>query len=164
MNKLKYSEDVSLFLCSVLKRLKAFKFETFDDRMKNQKYHYLSQLFQVSPKFNYNLYIKGPYSPDLSDTLFEIYRNKEQIPTDKFVINDLEFNFKKLQNFINNKNLRDLELVTTLYWLIHDAKYKKEEALIKLKEIKSVDEKEHNKSIKLLEELENELTKIEKIK
>lgn len=164
MSKLKYSADVSLFICSILKRLNAFNFETFEERMKNQKYYYLAQIFQVAPNFNYNLYIRGPYSPDLSDTLFEVFRNKEQIPIDKFVIDDLESNFQKLKSYVTEKSIRELELVTTLYWLIDDAKFKKEDAYEKLKEIKNTTSKELNKSKNLLEELESELKKIKKIK
>ena len=159
-----YSEDISLFICCILKRLDAFKFDNFEERMKNQKYYYLAQIFQVAPKFNYNLYIKGPYSSDLSDTIFEFYRKEEKIPTDAFVIDDLEFNFKLLKLYIKEKSVRDLELVTTLYWLIKDAKMNYTDALSELKRVKVPSELELGRAELLLGELKNELKKIKEIK
>ena len=156
MNKLKYDLEISKFLCGVLKSLDAYKIDSFEDRFRNQKIQYLLQIFNLSPHFDFNLYIKGPYSPELTNTIFEIKNNydKECIEINKFVSPELQKNYNFLKFFISNKNNRDLELVTTVHWLKSNSRLNKSELISKLKEIKNATDDEISKVFEYLKELE----------
>ncbi|MFH1751847.1 MAG: hypothetical protein ABH821_02820 [archaeon] len=51
------------------------KIESFEDRLKLQKLVFLLQLKGIKTGFNYSLYVRGPYSPELTEELFK-ERNK----------------------------------------------------------------------------------------
>jgi len=49
----------------------------FDNRLKYQKLIFLVQNSGLSLGYGYNWYVRGPYSPPLTQDLFEIEQNKE---------------------------------------------------------------------------------------
>lgn len=72
-----------------------FNLILFDNRLKLQKYVYIGKLFGLSLPYSYNIYLRGPYSPDLaldyykmanthSDTS-DYYRELEGFDTNKFL-------------------------------------------------------------------------------
>ena len=134
--------DVAVLAYSVLKRLGSGSVDYFSERLKCQKYHYFAQLFGVSPVYSFNLYIRGPYSPDLAHDLFEIKNQKIEANTEKFVPEELENRFNALENFIKDKDIRKLELSATLHWLMNIAKLSEPDAKERLKQIKSASAEE----------------------
>ncbi|MFH1392437.1 MAG: hypothetical protein ABIG90_02020 [bacterium] len=75
-NIFKKQYDDTLLAYSVLKRLGAGNVNIFKERLKSQKIQYFAQLFEVSPVYVFNLYLRGPYSPDLAYDLYEIKKEK----------------------------------------------------------------------------------------
>jgi uncharacterized protein YwgA len=144
MNKNKYtkSNNEVTFVYNLLKRLKCGELKTFNERLRSQKVQYIAQLFGVVPFYTYNLYIHGPYSPDLAKDLFLISKIKNNYIIKEFLPEKLEDKFEKLKEFIKNLNNRKLELISTYHWLLYQAKLPKKEALIKLKELKNPSKKE----------------------
>ena len=63
----------------VLERKAGYKFtiKTFEDRVRLQKFVYLAKHFGIDLKYNFNLYIRGPYSSELADDYYKIERDYE---------------------------------------------------------------------------------------
>ncbi len=130
------SYDATLLAFSVLKRLNCGKVETFSQRLRSQKIHYFAQSFGVSPYYRFNLYLWGPYSPDLANDLFRIKVHNINVKVSKFLSEELEERFERLKKFVEEKNNRQLELIATTHWLIKKAGYSKAKAgerLVRLK-------------------------------
>jgi uncharacterized protein YwgA len=134
--------DAALLAFSVLKRLGCGDVDIFDNRLKSQKVQYLAQVFGVSPKYTFGLYIRGPYSSALADDLYKFQANKEKPNLDNFLPDELEGRFSKLKQFIEGKDLRKLELITTLHLLLKVLLYTTDNAVKKLIELKSVTQAE----------------------
>ena len=81
----KKAYDAVLFAASILKRLDSGDLETFEQRLKSQKVYYLAQVFGVSPAYNFNLYLRGPYSPGLAYDLFKLKENGIEVKSEEFV-------------------------------------------------------------------------------
>ena len=142
--------DATLLSYSILKRLRSGGVDTFEQRLKSQKYHYFAQLFGVVFCYPYNLYLRGPYSPNLAHDLYEIKKNNIEVDVEKFVPDELEKRFIKLKKFVSGKNLRQLEIIATLHWLLRTAKLPIEQAKNKLVELKNTKQSELNFAIKFL--------------
>ena len=134
--------DATLLMYSVLKRLGSGGINTFSERLHSQKTQYLAQTFAISPAYTFNLYIRGPYSPDLARDLFELKRQKLISKIEEFTPGELEERFQKAKNFITDKTIRQMEFITTLHWLIIVARLSHDAARAKLKAIKAIDDKE----------------------
>ncbi|MBI5253635.1 MAG: hypothetical protein HY930_04465 [Euryarchaeota archaeon] len=80
-----------------------FKADLFNHRLKLQKYIYLARKYGLDLGYNYNLYIRGPYSPGLADDYYKLSREYIDAP-----LND---NFVSL---IKGKSERWLELASTI--------------------------------------------------
>ncbi|MDR3223834.1 MAG: hypothetical protein LBT66_08930 [Methanobrevibacter sp.] len=48
----------------------SFKIDDFDNRVKLQKYVFISKYFGFDHNYNYNLYLRDPYSSDLSNDYY----------------------------------------------------------------------------------------------
>lgn len=143
--------DAALLAYSVLRRLGSGNIKTFEGRLKSQKAQYFAQLFGVSPAYRFNLYVRGPYSPDLAHDLFQIEENSIRAQEEKFTPEELEGRFQKLQGFISDKSTRQLELIATLHWLRRVAQLPVREATEKLAKLKSADEGEVSFSLNSVE-------------
>jgi uncharacterized protein YwgA len=66
--------EKTLILSRVLKSIgfDQVDMDNFDNRLKYQKLIYLTQNFGLSLGYGYSWYVKGPYSPELTKTLFTI--------------------------------------------------------------------------------------------
>jgi len=84
-----------------------FKFDVnrFNHRLKLQKYVYLARRYGFDLGYHYNLYIRGPYSPELAN---DYYALKEDMPKEHV---DLPEDFFRL---VKGKSERWLELAATL--------------------------------------------------
>lgn len=146
--------DAVLLAYSVLKRLGAGKIDTFEQRLKSQKIQYIAQVFQISPRYRFNLYIRGPYSSQLADDLYKLNRENVHVKEERFTPQELEQKFEKARSFIiQAKSVRQLELISTLHWLRTVAGLLNKNASLKLKEIKSANEDEVNDTNLLVDEL-----------
>lgn len=146
--------DATLLACSVLKRLGAGNVNVFENRLKSQKIQYFAQLFGISPIYSFNLYLRGPYSPDLAHDLYEIKKRSIKPSTEKFVPDILENRFCVLEKLIKEKTTIELELFATLHWLMKMVKFSKRESVLRLKELKDVSESDIKKSFNFLEKYE----------
>ncbi|MCK4501000.1 hypothetical protein KAU11_10925 [Candidatus Babeliales bacterium] len=143
-NIFKHSYDSVILSYNVLKRLRSGKINLLEERIRSQKINYLAQQFGVVPVYPYNLYIRGPYSPDLAYDLYQIKNNDIETEIVNFVPDELEKRFIKLKTFIKGKSNRELEVITTLHWLIKIADFSNKEATEKLVELKNASNDEIN--------------------
>ena len=92
-----------------------FNMENFDNRLKLQKIVFLLQQQGIDLGFNFNLYIYGPYSRDLTKVGFYI-KDFEKIRKVKFVEEDIETKFTEFVTRIRPfKDKTDwLEIASTL--------------------------------------------------
>lgn len=109
--------DSVIFAKGVLCRLDSGKLHTFTERIITQKTYYFAQLFKVAPPYEYNLYLKGPYSPALASDLFAIEKMKLPFSPLAFVSSEMEQRFAALAEFLRHKLPRELELIATFHWL-----------------------------------------------
>lgn len=142
--------DVVLLVGSILRRLDAGGMKTFEQRLKTQKIQYFAQLFNVSPNYNFTLYLRGPYSSHLANDLFRLEEAGVEYNSEKFISNALEERFIGVREFVKDKNIRELEVIATLHWLINVAGLSKEAANKKLIELKSPSKEEIEKANKAL--------------
>ncbi|MEM3656532.1 MAG: hypothetical protein QXP58_08485, partial [Thermoprotei archaeon] len=89
-----------------IKQVKA----NFDSRLRVQKVIYLLMLhqdFKGMLDFEFNFYLRGPYSPDLAQVYFSLSEDKDYpLPT-------LPDGAKEYLNYIKDFELKDLELVAS---------------------------------------------------
>lgn len=152
-NIFKNSYDGALLSYSVLKRLKSGNVDSFAERLRSQKIHYFAQLFGVVSRYPYNLYMRGPYSPDLAYDLYQIKNNHIKVDIIKFVPEELEKKFEGLREFIKEKRNRQLEVIATFHWLMKEAKLSKADAEKKLIELKSTSKEETDYAFDSLKKL-----------
>lgn len=111
--------------------LGGFDMDSFPGRISVQKKIYLLQLSGLDLGYRFNWYIKGPYSPSLAETAFEVWNNKNLVDaeTKEYELSDdclrqLE-SIKKLVN--SQSPCRDLEhykwleLLASVHYLKHIA-------------------------------------------
>jgi uncharacterized protein YwgA len=97
-----------------------FDLNSFDNRLKLQKFVYLLKSAGLDLGYSFNLYMRGPYCPDLTRDAFQI-KNWSNIAPMKFDDERQEQRFVRLLDFIEvrKNNIDWLELATTLLLLKH---------------------------------------------
>ena len=135
-------KDSLLFLYSLLKRLGCGEVGTFEQRLRTQKVQYFAQLFRVSFKYQYNLYMRGPYAPALAEDLYKIKELNLKADVDKFIPEKLEQRFSDLHSFISKRSTRELEVAATYHWFLKVAELNEKTAITKLVEWKGATEEE----------------------
>ena len=145
--------DTALFAYTVLKRLGCGKVDTFEQRLQSQKVQYFAQLFKVSPSYVFGLYLRGPYSSELAHDLYAIRDGNIDIDISKFIPEELEERFIKLKKFIGDVGTRELEIASTLHWLLRVGNFSEGKAQDKVRDWKVADEKEIRKATKLISQL-----------
>ena len=145
--------DAALFAYGVLRRLGSGNVDFFEQRLRSQKIQYFAQLFGISPPYAFNLYIKGPYSPDLTYDLFQIKKEGIKVKIGKFIPEELEKRFKYLEKFIEKKTDRQLEIMATLHWLLKVAGFSEAEAKKRLTEWKGANSDEINYTFNVIKNL-----------
>lgn len=99
-----------------------FKFDVdnFDDRFKLQKYVFISKFLGMNFKYNYGVYIKGPYSRTLADNYYTL---KSDITLDEEYEPYLRgFKKGKFVKVVEGKDDRWLEIAATLLSVYEDYK------------------------------------------
>jgi hypothetical protein len=92
--------------------------DSFDERKRTQKVVYLLKQFGADLQFGYNWYLHGPYSPQLTRTLFnpaesEVRSVRKLGPDELQIVN-------KARNFLADDfySVDSLELIVSLIYLI----------------------------------------------
>jgi len=144
--------DAVMIAYSVLKRLKSGNVDSFPERLKCQKLQYFAQLFGVSPTYHFNLYLRGPYSPELAHDLYTIRDKHIKVDTCSFTPQELERRFDAFKSFLQGKTIKQLELAATLHWLINVANLPESTAKNKLATIKTASQDEVENTSNILRE------------
>lgn len=149
MTELKGNLDNAIFSIALLKKLKVADISNLNNRIKCQKIIYFAKRLGVAPNYNFNLYLHGPYSPDLAKNLYTLSDYfQEIIPFEP--LSDELVNKYHLLNSINNYELNIMEIAASLDILNNE---NMEEAIKKTKELKKCNNIEIKKALKLLNEL-----------
>lgn len=149
--------DTALFTFAVLRYLGSGGVGSFTERIRSQKVQYLAQTFRASPPYRFNLYIRGPYSPDLAHDLYEINNLGIKALLGKVVPDDLGERLGKLKSFIGDKSTRELELIATFDWLVSNGGFPLSQASSKLAELKDASVNECKSAVKQRREFLNVL-------
>ncbi|RZN34949.1 MAG: hypothetical protein EFT35_08865 [Methanophagales archaeon ANME-1-THS] len=98
---------------NILERSGIHKFnpEDFISRLRMQKYVYLARFFGFDLGYEYNLYLRGPYSPALAEDYYRLKEKSERV--------DLSFfgNFDKFAKLVRGKDHRWLEIASTIHFI-----------------------------------------------
>ena len=112
---IKYLEDCNIF---------KFKVNIFNNRLKLQKYVFLARKYGFNLRYSYNLYIHGPYSPQLADDYYAL--GESAIEPEKITLDE---GFIKL---IRKKSEWWLELASTVVTVSERYKGMEDKTIIKL--------------------------------
>lgn len=100
--------------------IKRFNINTFEHRLKLQKYMFIAKYLGISDfsEYDFNEYMRGPYSPNLADDYYEIEKkglniNKE-FDLDFYIWLKNSREFKALVGLVKNKDSRWLEVAATM--------------------------------------------------
>jgi uncharacterized protein YwgA len=98
------------------------KMDTFAERKKVQKLTYLlDKVFDMNFKFSYNWYLHGPYSPEVTTTLFDVIERGQIVRSDPKVLlaEDLR-KIDQLKSFLGDDldSNDKLELLVSLHFLM----------------------------------------------
>jgi uncharacterized protein YwgA len=124
--------------------------KNFNDRLILQKTIYLMQEFDLYIGYEFNWYLKGPYSPSLTKDAFELVNSYKETTSINFIDPEAEERFQEFLNFINN-HVKDeywLEAIASIHYLRKnypdwDKKRVNKEVKKKMPNIKSADFKEY---------------------
>jgi len=95
----------------------------FSNRLRLQKIIYLLQSSDVSLGFGFSWYVKGPYSPELTKALYEIYQNDTIFEESKNIMfKDHDAIVTKLKKFNDilgedRNNITYLEVLASLHYI-----------------------------------------------
>lgn len=95
--------------------------ETFSGRKKIQKIIYLMKSFGIDLRYGYTWYWHGPYSPQLTRTLFSrAEEDAEELPE---LSKDQLERLNQMRNFLSQDlySSRSLELIVSLVYLVRNA-------------------------------------------
>ena len=114
-----------------------FNMENFDNRLKLQKIVFLLQQQGIDLGFNFNLYIYGPYSRDLTKIGFYI-KDFEKIRKVKFVEEDIETKFIEFKTRIQpfKDKIDWLEIASTLCLFSESSHHNKKWIIKKVNSLK----------------------------
>ena len=139
----------------------------FNKRLLIQKYSYVIQAVAGFHLGNFNLYIRGPYSPDVANMAFFISENYEQVSqaTKKYRFSSVVQNIvNNIQNIFSNPSIdlpkeRALEAWSTYHYIRTNFFNSKgfNEAGNSLFQVKSFPEIDRDEILKFLRKVDDEL-------
>ena len=116
----------------ILKQVKDYEFSMarFGDRLKLQKTVYLLQAFGVYLGYDFSWYLRGPYCTILATNGFLLQDIYAHMPYQDFKFDDKKSQkmFKKFLKFVKGKSTDDLEIATSLHYLIQTCEVPDDEA------------------------------------
>lgn len=80
--------------------------ESFEDRLKLQKYVYLADRFGLKSGYDFNMYVYGPYSPKLAEDYYKQLDAEAPLPP--------EFRSQDFIKLVKGKDARWLEIAATI--------------------------------------------------
>lgn len=112
-------------LCKILDLLgfDGIDMTDFDNRLKYQKLMFLVQNYGLSLGYGYNWYVRGPYSPSLTQNLFKIQNNSQIFKSGKtLTLQNEEAIVKRIRDIrtLLGKDIEDpifLEVLASLVYL-----------------------------------------------
>jgi len=119
-------------LAGLVKRLyPEFDLNSFENRLKLQKFVFLLRSAGLDLGYNYSLYLRGPYSPEVARDAFSI-QNWQSIRPVRFGTSEYETKFDELLEFLDpHKNdIIWLEIVSTILLISELHKNESKEAVI----------------------------------
>jgi len=124
-----------------------FNKNNFEDRVKLQKYVRIAESCGLNLGYKFNLYLRGPYSPDLANDYYEL-----SLPVSDSVRFDYDdFNAERFLKIVKDRDLLWLEIASTILSVEENNPQISEDRLIAMvAEIKGV---EKSKVEKILSEL-----------
>jgi len=121
-----------------------FNKDSFDDRLRLQKYVYIARFLGLDHGYRFSGYLRGPYSPDLAKDYYTLSESDELKVSKEDYLHSLEnFNAEKFLDIVSEKSSRWLELATTVlyFWEIYRSVHSGEElanrVIDKVSQIKS---------------------------
>ena len=88
--------------------------EGFAARLRIQKYVLIAQHMGLDTKYGYNLYIHGPYSPDLAAEYYRLAENPNTYETESRENLPGQFRQDDFLTTVHGRDVRWLEVATTL--------------------------------------------------
>lgn len=90
-----------------------FNINSFDHRIKLQKCVYIAKILGWDcPHYSYNIYMRGPYSPDLTSDYYAIAN--QYLGLDNYVSHLPKFDADRFAQTVGGKDIGWLEIATTL--------------------------------------------------
>jgi uncharacterized protein YwgA len=99
---------------SFLKKELGYEFkihEKFEDRLKLQKYVFIADHFGLNSGYDFSMYVRGPYSPELAEDYYRRLDVESTLPP--------EFRSQDFINLVKDKDVKWLEIAATVL-LIYD--------------------------------------------
>lgn len=94
----------------------SFNVFSFENRLKLQKFTYILQsMFELNIGYDFNWYHYGPYCMELTKDAFNI--NFEDVSKVKFADDNSENKFEEFVLFIKDKDIKWLEIVSSIHFL-----------------------------------------------
>ena len=122
-----------------------FNKDSFDDRLRLQKYVYIARFLGFDHGYGFSGYLRGPYSPDLAKDYYTLSESDALKVSKEDYAHSLEnFNAEKFFDIVSEKSSRWLELATTVlyFWKIYRLAHGGEElanrVIDKVSQIKSL--------------------------
>ena len=108
----------------------------FESRVKAQKLAYITQKITNKPLYDFNFYIKGPYSPELAKEYFDCREDFENGNSGGYrMLREETEELERVKPLLNALSLNDLEIVASLLY-IREKGLDENQAEIRLKELK----------------------------
>lgn len=127
-------------LDKVVACLKALNFkptvENFEHRLIVQKAVYLLQLKGIKTGFGYHLYVRGPYSKELTDQVYDNKRKIERLETPENLSNAESKDIKEFRELFGEFKPSTLEVAATYSFFAFDQKQDPLTALRNVKRMK----------------------------
>lgn len=127
-------------LSRVLAYLKEMNFEPnmekFEDRLIIQKTVCLLKLLGFDLGYSFSLYVRGPYSPDLTKDLYEHTDEVDHLKTGYSPSEEEKKKLQKLFDISDQLNPTMLEIISTYEYLVRRLGNDEKEAIVNLKKLK----------------------------
>jgi len=108
----------------------------FNDKLIIQKVVFLLQQKGIDCKINYGLYVRGPYSPDLTHKIYEEREKFESLKTNTKLTKPEELKIQQFNEIFTELTPGVLEIAATYAYFAFKKKETPKEALLKVKELK----------------------------
>jgi Uncharacterized conserved protein len=88
-----------------------FNKDDFDHRIMLQKYVFIAKFLGWNHRYSYNIYLRGPYSPNLAD---DYYSLSDPTPFENYNDYLKDMDLDEFKNVINEKDIPWLEIGTAI--------------------------------------------------